>query len=654
MCGIAGIFSNQIDENQTNLLNKINNCLCHRGPDSSGSIAETHIIFGHNRLAIQDLSKNGFQPMKSASGRYVITYNGEIYNHLKIRNEYFPSLSWKGLSDTETLIELIEKFGLENSLKLIDGMYAFALWDKKEKKLSIVRDKFGEKPIYFGIHDNKFIFASELKAFEIFRKDLFIDLNSVKKYLNLSYIPSPYTIYQNIYKLKHGHFLTIDKNIFQNSSKNGFDNNKFVQKKYWSQFDSTLSVNKKSYNSYRSEIKDSLEKSVKDKMISDVPIGVFLSGGIDSSLLTSIASKYSNKKLDTFTISSESINFDESERAQEISKYLNTQHHTINVSKDDQINVIQDLNKIYDEPFADSSQIPSIILSKYTKNFVKVALTGDGADEIFYGYNRYIHSKKIWKKIKFLPKPIKKIISYLLYSTSPSKWILIQNLINNFKNSKSNFELLDEKMYKIADSLNNSNSILDHYKSHLMIWQKNEKIFLDEDNAKVDVVKFDKFNINEDNFDYKINLLDIESYLPDDILVKTDRSSMKFGLETRAPYLSSKLLDITKMMPQTFKSSNHKGKLILRDLLRDYLPKKFSEGPKKGFSIPMNDWLNGSLREWSEDLFNSNIYKKNTIINNDLVNRYWADHKSLKINYHKRIWNILILMDWLSKKGFSI
>ena len=288
MCGISGIFSNQIDESKTNLLKKINYNLSHRGPDNIGSLTYDNIIFGHNRLAILDLSKNGLQPMISSSGRYIITYNGEIYNHLKIRENHFSKFAWKSLSDTETLVELIDKFGLESSLKLIDGMYAFGVWDKKEKKLSIVRDRFGEKPIYFGFHENKFIFASELKAFEIFKKDLFVDLNSVRQYLNYSYIPSPQTIYKNIYKLKPGHFLSVGTKIFQSNFKNGFENffNIFnlKQKKYWSQFDNTLSIKDKSYNEYRLEIKNSLEQSVKDKMLSDVPVGVFLSGGIDSSL----------------------------------------------------------------------------------------------------------------------------------------------------------------------------------------------------------------------------------------------------------------------------------------------------------------------------------------------------------------------------------
>lgn len=652
MCGISGIFSTYIDDNKISLLSKINNCLSHRGPDNSCVVSDRNIVFGHKRLSILDLSENGHQPMDSRSKRYIITFNGEIYNHLQIRKKYFSNYLWKSNSDTETLIELIDKFGLEKSLKIIEGMFAFGIWDKKEKKLVIARDKFGEKPIYFGLHGDKFIFASELKGFEFFKEDLKINFESVKNYLNFSYISSPNSIYQNIYKLNPASFLSIDLKFMSQLRSNNFIDFDASQVCYWSKNNDQKQNRFKSYDDYKLKIKDQLEKSVKEKMISDVPLGIFLSGGIDSSLVASIASKISKKKIDTFTISSDSINFDESERALQISKFLKTNHHTINVSNEDQINLIEDLNNIFDEPFADSSQIPSLILSRYTKKFVKVALTGDGADEIFCGYNRYIYSKKIWKKIKYLPNKIKKIIAYLIYRVPPNQWKGFQNFLN--KNIlKTDLELLDEKMYKLGDALNNSETILDHYKSHLMIWQNNEEIFLKKKKLNISNDLLKEFNISEKNFDKTINLLDIETYLPDDILVKTDRSSMKFGLETRSPYLSSELFNLANDAPQNFNIDEKKGKLVLRDLLKEYLPEIYSTGPKKGFSIPMNDWLNNSLKDWAEDLFNSKVYKENNFLNKALVNKYWKDHKLLRANHHKRIWNILILIDWLNKKKLN-
>ncbi|MDC3158022.1 asparagine synthase C-terminal domain-containing protein, partial [Candidatus Pelagibacter sp.] len=305
-------------------------------------------------------------------------------------------------------------------------------------------------------------------------------------------------------------------------------------------------------------------------------------------------------------------------------------HHSLEVTKKDQLDIVDDLSSIYDEPFSDSSQIPSIILSKYTKKYVKVALTGDGADEIFYGYNRYIFSKSLWKKIKYLPKNIKKLISYVIYNIRPTNWIRFQNFLNKSILTKNSLELLDEKMYKIGDSLNNSTNILENYMSHLMIWQKNENISNFKINNNLEKRLFSEIDVNENNFDYHVNMLDIKSYLPDDILVKTDRASMKFGLETRAPYLSSDLLKLSNQMPINYKTDKKKGKLILRELLREYLPNKFTDGPKKGFSIPMNDWLNDSLKEWVEDYLNSGLVLNNNFINHQIVKKFWTDHKKGK------------------------
>ena len=364
--------------------------------------------------------------------------------------------------------------------------------------------------------------------------------------------------------------------------------------------------------------------------------------------------KYSETKINTFTVASENSNFDESERAKEISKHLGANHHLIEVSKKQQLEVINDINNIYDEPFSDSSQIPTIILSKFTKDYVKVALTGDGADEIFYGYNRYIFAEKIWKKINFLPKSIRKSISQLIYNISPKNWISLQKFLSNSLSSKFDIALFDEKIYKIADSLANSNNLYESYLSFLRIWQKNEKIFKAHNEKILLDDLSSQINLENENYKDSLNLLDIKSYLPDDILVKTDRATMTYGLEARAPYLTSKLLDITKQMPINFRTLDNNGKIILRDILSDYLPKKLIDGPKKGFSIPMNDWLNTSLKEWAEDLFNSDSYRKCSYLNQKLIDAYWKKHKNNSVNYHKRLWNVLILIDWMNKKGFSI
>ena len=661
MCGISGIFSKSIiNDHLINISKQFIDKISHRGPDHTGIYVnrEQNIILNHKRLSILDLTSNGNQPYISNSERYILVFNGEIYNHNEIRKNFFSQdFKWKSTCDTETVIEFIDKFGLEHFLNIADGMFAFALWDKRDQKLSLARDAFGEKPLYFGFFKDSLYFSSELKSFEVFLKDLEIYSLAIKNFLELSYIPAPITIYKNIYKLEKGSFITVSKEdlnrlINQNNSQY-FSNIKkffFLPEKLIKEKKDQIN-----YLDFEENIENELMKSIKSRMVSDVNTGIFLSGGIDSSLIAALASRVSYEKLKTFTISSDNKNFDEGDKAKQISQRLNTDHNEIIINPNDMMRFIEKLPDIFDEPFADSSQLPSLLLSEFASKNVKVALTGDGADEIFKGYNRYIYSYDLWLLINKIPKKIRPLIANLFYAFKPKNIFQIQKILNKFLQKKNNFELLDEKIYKIADSLINSNTLKNHYFSHLAIWQKSESIFLEDDKELLcDIDVFDKYHLTSDNYKEFINLLDINSYLSEDILVKTDRSSMFFSMEARSPYLNKSLLNLTLNTNEKYLINNRSGKFVLKKILSKYLDEKIFQGPKKGFSVPINNWLSFELKNWGEDLVNSRILKHSNYLNSQLVCKYWDEHQSGKKNYHKRIWNLLVLIDWAKKKGKSI
>lgn len=663
MCGISGVFSSKkIDDNLIKLSKSINEKIAHRGPDNTGIFYDINdkIILNHKRLSIIDLTKNGNQPFFSQSQRFIVTFNGEIYNHLELRKNFFPqNFSWKSSSDTETLVEFIEKYGFQKFFDEADGMYAFVIWDRKHKTIHLCRDIFGEKPLYFGLINGDFIFSSELKSFEIFLDKLSLEEEAIKEFLELSYIPSPKTIYKNILKLEKSiHFsfsindlLKLDKkqNYFSNIL--DFYNSK---KKLFMNIHNLIreQKNKKKFDiiDYKNLVHNELRSSIKKRMRSDVDFGVFLSGGIDSSLVTSIMSEISNKKIKTFTVASTDKNFDEGIKAKKISQILNTDHNEIVISPNDQIKTIENLPEIFDEPFADSSQLPILLLSEYARKKVKVVLTGDGADEIFKGYNRHLYSFDLWKKIKKIPPNLKPSFYKILYSLKPSFLLNLQNFINFFLYKNNQLELLDEKIYKIADAILNSNNLQNHYIGHLSIWQNNEDIICKQNLDKTSKKLLKDFHIDEKNYNDIINLLDLHSYLPDDILVKTDRATMNFSLEARTPYLTKNMLELSLNSPAGGLIENKVGKAVLRKILDDYLPPNIMQGAKKGFSVPIKEWLKKDLKSWADDLFNSEILKSCTNLNSSIIMQYWQDHKSGKKNYHKRLWNVLVLINWAKQK----
>ena len=618
MCGIFGLLS----KNNLSLENfkEIEKILEPRGPDDKGYFIdkENYILLYHRRLSILDLSTNGLQPMHSNNNRWVISYNGEIYNHIEIRNELkieYPEISWKGSSDTETLINCIELWGLEKTLKKVNGMFAFAVWDKSTKRLFLARDRLGEKPLYYGKIKNDFMFSSDLRAFE---KHPFWDGKICRKALNYykryGHVPENYSIYEKIYKLKPGSFLIIDD----------FGRNVSEPNQYWNIASKTIHQSKKnelSFSEAKKEYNNLLKDSVKKRMISDVPLGAFLSGGIDSSLIVAQMQSISTKKIKTFSIGNQDQEYDESKFAKKIAEHLNTEHYEYIISSQDALDIIPKLPEIYDEPFADSSQIPTFLICKKIKNKVTVALSGDGGDELFAGYERSVHGIQIWKYLKYFPHSVRSIISKNL----SNKYLRI------FGTEKSS------KIYKVINALKAKNSI-EFYDLLRCVWENTDRKLIDSN--------LDEKNIL-DNFLYQ----DLTTYLVDDILVKLDRASMANSLEARVPFLDHRLVEFSWEIPNHFKISENKGKYISRELLKDFIPKELFERPKKGFTIPLAKWLSGPLKSWAEELLNEDKLKIDGFFDIKEISFYWNELLNGNYTYEQKIWTILAFQSWRQSKS---
>ena len=661
MCGLVGLLLKEKKHNY-NFFNQMVNTISHRGPDYTDTwISEDNkVLLGHTRLSILDLSKNGNQPMTSFSGRYVIIYNGEIYNHLEIRKlieEKNKNFNWKSQSDTETLINSFEVFGVEETLKKSKGMFAFALWDKKNQEMILARDRMGEKPLYYGWTKENFVFASELKAIKKFPGfDNQLSEDAISSFFQFSYIQGPSSIYKHIYKLEPGKILRIKKKesyfpyeINELNSSSGY----VSLKNWWSLEDTHNNLSSKNY--YSSELKSSeyleklLLKSVKSQLISDVPIGCFLSGGIDSSLITALMQRESDKKIKTFTIGFEDKNFDETIFSRKIAEHLNTDHNELKLTDRDAYDLIPSLPKIYDEPFADSSQIPTYFVSKFAKTKVSVSLSGDGGDELFGGYNRYFWSRKIWKKISFLPFPLRKIIGNLLLNCPKAFWGIVEKSFL-FQGDKMSVSNLNDKSKKLATRLKSINNLDDLYLSLISEWREEDKILINP--SFKDFNFFKKFSKNLNlNYAEKMMFLDKKTYLSDDILCKVDRASMANSLETRAPFLDNEIVEFASNLPTNYKIRGYKGKIILRNILKKFVPEKLFDRPKMGFGIPLNKWLNAGLKEWVFDTLNINKIKSEGIINHLVLEKILNEHFTGKRDWETKIWIVLMFQSWLDSNN---
>ncbi len=636
MCGIAGIISNNNKNSDLAKLEKMIYDINHRGPDDRAVWydKEKCIYLAHARLSIIDLSKKGRQPMISDNGRYVITYNGEIYNHLELRKEIEKknSITWNSNSDTETLLKLIEIYGVNKTLKKLRGMFAFSCYDKYKNLLFLCRDKFGEKPLYYGVIDNKFYFTSDLKSIILNNKNLELDYRAVNNFLMYSYVPSPQSILKNIYKLEAGFFMELNINNFLNGVK------EFYNLVNWFDLDSEIYQSKKNeINGYKNcvnLIEDKLFKSVESQLIADVPVGCFLSGGIDSTLIAIALNKISKKKVETFSIGFENQSYDESNKSSKISSFLGLDNNLLKMQEEDMIDMVQNLPEIYSEPFADSSCLPSILLSKFSKSKVKVCLSGDGGDELFGGYTRYNLTDKIWSSLRIFPLEFRKFIKKILVDTTEEKKNLISNLFL-MQYSEKNQKL--EKFFDILDTKNKLNL----YKEILTKSKDSFNLVKIDNSDKHFFNKFDKFSSFKEN----MMIHDIKHYMTDDILCKVDRSSMYHALETRVPFLDYELFSAAWQIPIKYKSN----KIILKDIIGRHINYNEIAGPKKGFSIPLKKWLNLNMKSKVDEYVNLKKLNKYSFLKKDIIIELWEKFKNKKsINEHL-IWNIFVLIQWLEK-----
>ena len=643
MCGIVGFIAKNHHNHHDcqNILTNMAKAIQHRGPDDQGfwSNPNPSLYFGHRRLSIVDLSMHGHQPMVSNSGRYVIAFNGEIYNHLSLRKilkDSSPNFIFKGHSDTEVLLACIDAWGIEKTLKECVGMFAFSLFDKKENAIYLARDRMGEKPLYYGIQNGVFMFGSELKSLKkhpAFQGD--IDRNSLALQLRYNYIPTPYSIYKNIRKLEPGTILKVD-------SKKRYSSIDDLESptSYWSLEAIALNGGSNLYtgspNEAISELERLLCRSVKEQMDVDVPFGAFLSGGIDSSLIVSLMQSQSAVAVETFSIGFSEKGYNEAIHAKQIAKHLGTKHTELYVTAADAMSVIPKLPHLYDEPFSDSSQIPTYLVSSMTKKSVTVGISGDAGDELFGGYNRYLWTQKIWSKIRLMPLPVRRFIAWGMTSVTPALW-------NKILKSIVSLPLPGDKIHKLADFLP-AQSTVDLYSYVVSHWHDVDKVVIGSDiNISTKSSDFLGLGSTEQDMMY----LDSINYLPDDILVKVDRAAMGVSLETRIPFLDHRVVEFAYRLPLEMKIHNGQNKWILRQLLDKYIPRELMERPKMGFGVPIDSWLRGPLRGWAESLLDESRLRQEGFFHPEPIRKKWKEHLSGERNWQYHIWDILMFQSWL-------
>ncbi len=624
MCGIAG-FCNRPERWKENI-EKMNNRMFHRGPDAGGIWAneDATVVFGHRRLSIVDLSANGAQPMHSASDRYVCVFNGEIYNYKFIRDKLLTEkkvTAFKGTSDTEVLLEAFEAYGVRETIAMCKGMFAIALLDKKTGKLTLLRDRIGEKPLYYGFVNGSFVFASDLgsiAALEDFHNE--IDTKVLQIYFVHGYIPAPYSIYQDIYKLDAGCMLEIEAPYKEPKIS-----------PYWSVREVAKYGEEHPFKGSREEAADELERllkaSIKEQMVADVPVGAFLSAGIDSSTIVALMQAQSAQKVRSFTIGMDDPKYNEAVYAKEIAKHLGTEHTELYITEEDAKAVIPKLATMFAEPFADSSQIPTYLVSKMTREHVTVSLSGDGGDELFSGYVCYDSIDRIWGKMKGYPYGIRKLCSELILGLPFGK---------NNQILQTKAYLLGAKSAEHLYELSNAQEPL----------SKQVPIEREVHPYKQNIYPYGHLKDTRSS----IMLMDMQMYHPDDILVKVDRTAMAVSLETRVPMLDKDVVEFAWTIPMEYKKQGDIGKVVLRDVLYRYVPKEMMERPKKGFSIPITDWLKEpALRAWAEALIDRKTIEQQGILNPDVVWRIWNDYIE-NGNWREQIWYILMFQEWMCSR----
>lgn len=654
MCGIAGIYAaSQPGLASPEAAARMCAALIHRGPDSQGIWADSDagLVFGQRRLAVIDTSEAGLQPMESASGRFVINYNGEIFNYLDVRAELEAggqAPNWRGHSDTETMLEAIDRWGLADTLQRIEGQFAIALWDRQARRLYLARDRFGEKPLYYGWAGKALAFGSELKALRIlpgFGGE--IDREALASYVRYGFVPHPRSIWRGIAKLPPGTWTSFGPDEAPGSRA------KIVS--YWDAGEAATKAMADPWTGGEAEAVEALDallaRTVKSRMIADVPLGAMLSGGVDSSTVVAMMQAHGKAAgpVKTFTIGFREAGYNEADQAKSVAAHLGTDHTELYLTAADALAVVPRLPVLYDEPFADASQIPTHLVSTLARKHVTVALSGDAGDEIFGGYNRYFHGADIWKKAGAAPRPLRAAAAAALQAVSPDGWNRAAGALSAVLPAELSGGRAGEKIHKLAGVLSAADQDAYH-QGLLSLW---------DDPAQVLTAPVQGLRLPGDHpvpagmtsFAERAMYLDTRYYLPDDILAKVDRAAMGVSLEARAPFLDREVFSFAWSLPMAMKIGGGRGKQILRKVLDRYVPRTLIDRPKQGFALPIGRWLRGELKDWGAALLAPDRLKAQGLFDPAAVQRCWDEHQAGKRNWDTRLWVLLMAQAWLDEQA---
>jgi asparagine synthase (glutamine-hydrolysing) len=659
MCGIAGIIGHST-RNLDATIEDMVAAIRYRGPDDVGIWYDHRagVGLGHARLSILDVSPEGHQPMASVSGRYVMTYNGEVYNFAELRDELETrGVKFRGHSDTEVMLAAFEEWGIDAVRRFV-GMFAFGLWDRELRTLHLGRDRVGIKPLYYGWIGSAFVFGSELKVFQrVPGFKAVINRDALISYMRTGYVPAPLSIYSDVYKLSAGTLLPITLDGAQ--SPQGFspdpacETSRWKPIAYWSARAIAEAGVHEPFNGTESEAVEELERLLREairlRMISDVPLGAFLSGGIDSSSVVALMQAQSGSPVRTFSIGFHEPDYNEADHAGEIAKHLRTDHTELYVTSEQAMAVIPQLPVLYDEPFADSSQIPTFLVSQLARRHVTVALSGDGGDELFGGYSRYFVGRQLQRRLRWIPLQFRKALIRGIHAISPSSWSVLFKQVSRFVPAIAN---PGDKLHKLAEILSLDDP--DVMYLHLVSQWKHPGLVVLGDREPLTILTDQSQWARLAEFTLRMMSLDLMTYLPDDILTKIDRASMAVGLEARVPLLDHRLVEFAWRLPLSMKIKvEGEGKWILRQVLHRYVPQALVDRPKMGFGVPIDHWLRGPLREWAEELLNEKRLRSEGYLQAVPIREKWTQHLSGRRNWQYPLWNVLMFQAWLTSNERS-
>lgn len=653
MCGIAGFLAVRTGNGDSPqvVAQRMATALAHRGPDAEGVWVDevAGIALAHRRLAIVDLSAAGQQPMSSHDGRYILIFNGEIYNHVEVRQQLDAqdsSVRWRGRSDTEVLVAAISAWGLEETLRRCVGMFALAVWDRATRTLHLARDRLGEKPLYYGWQTSNgrraFLFASELKALKVhpsFAAE--INRDAITLFLRHNYVPAPHSIFSGIHKLVPGTILTVSEG-----------HNEPRTTTYWSALRTAKEAHANPFVGTPESAVDTLEEllrqSIAGQMVADVPLGVFLSGGIDSSTIAALMQTQSATPIRTFTIGFGERTHNEADYAAAVAKHLGTEHTELYVEPQAALDVIPNLPSIYDEPFADSSQIPTFLVSKMAREHVTVCLSGDAGDELFGGYNRYTLTDRTWRTISALPHDLRRLIGGAVTSIPTGAWNALAHVPQAILPMHRRLANFGDKMHKAAGVLS-SRSADELYLGLISHWADPSSLVIGAREPDT-ILRAPPAEVSSFGEVERMMALDLVTYLPDDILAKVDRASMAVSLETRVPLLDHRIVELAWRLPYAFKVRAGTSKWVLRQVLHRYVPRHLIERPKLGFGVPINSWLRGPLREWAEELLSESALRDQGLLDPCPIRSKWTEHQTGKRDWGYHLWDVLMLQAWLKNQ----